>query len=245
MKIIKYKKMANNKYKVFLDNSDNIILHENIIIKYNLLISKEIDDLEEILNDNNKYLIYDMVLKYISTKMRSESEIREYLKKKNIDIDLSNDIVDKLKKQGFINERLYVKSFISDKVRLNKYGINKIRSELNKLKIDKDIIEEELKNIDKEELNNNLEKLIDKKIKSNRSYAGEVLKQRILMDFINKGYSKEEILKILDNKDLTNDDLYEKEYKKLYNKYSKKYSGDELEYFIKQKLYQKGIKKDS
>ena len=65
------------------------------------------------------------------------------------------------------------------------------------------------------------------------------------MDFINKGYSKEEILKILDNKDLTNDDLYEKEYKKLYNKYSKKYSGDELEYFIKQKLYQKGIKKDS
>lgn len=245
MKIIKYKKIANNKYKVFLDNSDNITLHENIIIKYNLLISKEIDDLEEILNDNNKYLIYDMVLKYISTKMRSESEIREYLKKKNIDIDLSNDIVDKLKKQGFINERLYVKSFISDKVRLNKYGINKIRSELNKLKIDKDIIEEELKNIDKEELNNNLEKLIDKKIKSNRSYAGEVLKQRILMDFINKGYSKEEILKILDNKDLTNDDLYEKEYKKLYNKYSKKYSGDELEYFIKQKLYQKGIKKDS
>ena len=245
MKIIKYKRMANNKYKVFLDNLDNIILHENIIIKYNLLINKEIDDLKEILDDNNKYLIYDMVLKYISIKMRCENEIREYLKKKNIDIELSNDIVDRLKKQGFINERLYVKSFISDKVRLNKYGINKIRNELTKLKIDKDIIEDELKNIDKDELNNNLEKLIDKKIKSNRSYAGEVLKQKILIGFINKGYSKEEILKILDNKNLTNDDLYEKEYKKLYNKYSKKYSGDELEYFIKQKLYQKGIKKDS
>ena len=35
MKIIKYKKMSNNKYKVFLDNGENIQLHENIIINHN------------------------------------------------------------------------------------------------------------------------------------------------------------------------------------------------------------------
>lgn len=243
MKIIKYKKMSNNKYKVFLDNDDNIVLHENIIIKYNLLVNKEIFDLEEILDDNNKYLIYDMVLNYISIKMRCESEIREYLKKKNIDDEFSNDIINKLKQQGLINERLYTKSFISDKIRLNKYGINKIKNELINLKIDKDIIDQEIKKIDKEEIYINLEKLIDKKIKSNKSYAGEILKQRILTDFINKGYSKEEILQILDNKNLDNDELYNKEYEKLYNKYSKKYTGSELEYYIKQKLYQKGLKK--
>ena len=245
MKITKYKKMSNNKYKVFLDNNENIVLHENIILKYNLLLTKEIDDLEEIKKDNNNYLIYDKVLKYISIKMRCESEIRAYLKKNEIDSKLIDEIVEKLKKQGFINEKLYVKSYILDKTRLNNIGPNKIKNELIKLNIDKNIIEEELNNINKEELNITLEKLIDKKIKSNRTYAGDVLKQKLLNDFINKGYSKEDILSILDKKDLNNDDLYEKEYNKLYNKYSKKYSGSELEYFIKQKLYQKGIKKSN
>ena len=245
MKITKYKKMSNNKYKVFLDNNENIVLHENIILKYNLLLTKEIDDLEEIKKDNNNYLIYDKVLKYISIKMRCESEIRAYLKKNEIDNKLIDEIVEKLKKQGFINEKLYVKSYILDKTRLNNIGPNKIKNELIKLNIDNNIIEEELNNINKEELNITLEKLIDKKIKSNRTYAGDVLKQKLLNDFINKGYSKEDILCILDKKDLNNDDLYEKEYNKLYNKYSKKYSGSELEYFIKQKLYQKGIKKSN
>ena len=139
--------------------------------------------------------------------------------------------------KGFINERLYTKSYISDKTRLNNVGPNKIRNDLIKLNIDKNIIEEELSNIDQDDINITLEKLVDKKIKSNKTYAGDVLKQKILNDLINKGYSKGSILSILDKKDLNNDDLYEKEYSKLYNKYSKKYSGSELEYFIKQKLY--------
>lgn len=60
---------------------------------------------------------------------------------------------------------------------------------------------------------------------------------------MNKGYNKEDIIDILNKKDLNNEDLYNKEYNKLYNKYKSKYSGSELEYFIKQKLYSNGLKK--
>ena len=243
MKIIKYKKMSNNRYKVFLEDGSNIILYEDIIIKYELLITKKIEDMSQIQKDNNNYAVYDMALKYINIKMRCEKEIRIYLLKKNIDENLIDITIKKLKDKGLLNERLYVKSYISDKIRLNKEGINKIRSELIKLDINKDIIEEEIENADIDEMNNNLEKLIDKKINSNKSYAGDVLKMHLLNEFINKGYEKEEILKVLSNKDLSNSDIYEKEYNKLYKKYSKKYSGNELEYVISNKLYQKGIKK--
>jgi len=243
MKIIKYKKLSNNRYKVFLEDNESIVLHENIIIKHNLLINKDIDDLDSIMKDNNNYLVYDIALKYINYKMRCEYEIVLYLRKKNIEESLIKDTIKKLKNNGFINDKLYVKSFISDKLRLNNYGPNKIRNELIKLKIDKSIIDEEIDNINNEDININLEKLIDKKIRTNKSYAGNVLKQKILDDLINKGYDKSDILKILDTKDLSNDDLYDKEYKKLYNKYSKKYKDEELDYIIKQKLYLKGLKK--
>ena len=243
MKILKYKKLSNNKYRVFLEDNTSIVLYEDIIIKYELLITKNIDDITSITNDNNNYLVYDMALKYINIKMRCEKEIYEYLKKKNVSDNLINETINRLRINGYINDRLYTRSFISDKIRLNKEGINKIKNELIKLDIDKNIIDEELENINISDINENLEKLIDKKINTNKSYAGDVLKMRLLNEFINKGYEREDILKILSTKNLDSNDLYEKEYNKLYSKYSKKYSGIELEYFIKNKLYQKGIKK--
>lgn len=245
MKILKYKKLSNHRYKIFLDNNESIILHENTILNNNLLLTKEIDNLKQIIKDNNNYLVYDIALKYISIKMRSESEIKNYLNKKEIDNDFINDTVNRLKEQGYINDRLYTKYFIMDKINLNKSGPNKIKNELLKLKIDKDIIEDELQNINNNDIIQNLEVLIDKKIKTNKTYAGDLLKQKILNFFIDKGYKKEDILSILNTRDLTNKELYDKEYKKLYNKYSKKYSDEELEYIIKQKLYQKGIKKNN
>ena len=46
----------------------------------------------------------------------------------------------------------------------------------------------------------------------------------------------------LDDVSFNDSSLREKEYNKLYNKLSKKYSGRELEYRIKQGLYQKGFR---
>lgn len=243
MKIIKFKKLSNNKYKIFLESNKTIILYEDIIIKYNLLITKQIDNYDQIIKDNNNYMIYDMVLKYISKKMRCESEIRKYLNGKNISDELSDKIILKLRDNNLINDRVYVKSYISDKVRLNHLGLNKIKNELISLKLDENIIEEELDLYPNDEILINLEKQIDKKISSNRTYGGTLLKQKLLNEFINKGYKKEDIIEILNKKDLMTSDLYNKEYNKYKNKYKNKYTGLELEYFIKQKLYSKGLKK--
>lgn len=244
MKIIKYKKLSNGKYKVSLDNGENLTLHENIIIKYNLLLKKEInDEYNDVINDNNNYLVYDMSLKYISIKMRCESEIRKYLLSKNIDNILVDSVLNKLRKEKYINDELYVRSYISDKVRLNGYGFNKIKRDLLNLNIDCRVIENEINKFPKDIILENLSREIDKKIKSNRKYGGNVLKQKIVIYFINKGYNREDINNILNDKDISNDKLYEKEYNRLYNKYSKKYSADELDYIIKQNLYKKGIKK--
>ena len=68
MKIIKYIKSGKNKYKLLLDNNEEIILYENIILKEELLLKKEIDNLESILKKNEEYSLYDKVLSYINKK---------------------------------------------------------------------------------------------------------------------------------------------------------------------------------
>lgn len=243
MQITKFKKMSNGKYKVYFSNDLNILLYEDIILKYNLLTNKYVNSelLDEITLDNNKYMSYDLALNYIKIKMRCEKEIREYLEKKNIDNNSINNVVDKLKQNGYLDTQKYIKSYIYDKFNLSNIGPLKIKNELLKLGFNDEDIDSGLSIIDKDELYSKLNKLIDKRIIQIKHYNGSILKQKIIKFFIEKGFYKSDIEDILANKNLNNKDLLLIEYNKLYSKYSKKYSGVELENIIKQKLYQKGF----
>ncbi len=243
MKIIKFKKMKNNKYKVFFEDNTYMLLHEDIILKYNLISNKNIDDkmYDNIINDNNEYLIYDIAVKYIDIRLRSEKEIFEYLKRKNININLIEKIIKKLRENKLINDISYIKSYIYDKININKLGPNRIKKDLINLGFNKEDIDNELLNIDKSIILENLDSLITKKINQSKNYSGNVLKQKLINYFILQGYDSDDIISIINTKNLYDKDLLQIEYNKLYNKYSKKYSGNKLEMIIKQKLFQKGF----
>ena len=243
MKIIKYKKMSNGRYKVFFDNNDSLVLYEDIILKYNLLIKKEVNNniLKDLIKDNNNYQAYNLSVKYINTKIRCEKEIREYLTKKEINKDLINETINKLKKNNLLNDISYIKAYSYDKFHLNNDGPIKIKRELIKLGFKEDLIDNNIE-FNKEELKEKLNTLIDKKIKTIKGYSGNVLKIKIINYFVEKGYERNLIVELLDLKDLDKDNLYQKEYDKLYKKYKNKYNEEELKRIIKQKLYIKGFK---
>ena len=247
MKVLKYKKIK-NKYKVYFDNNLTIDLYEDTILKYNLLLKKDINDktLDDMIAFNNKEEIYFNTLKYISIKIRSKEEIYKYLQKKNYDIKDINEIISRLEKENIIDDEVYIRSYIHDRFNLSSEGPLKIKYSLNNM--DNNLVKKYISEISEEDIINKLDKLVDKKIKSIKNYSGNVLKMKILNYFSNLGYSKEDIEKVLSTKNIKNDNGI-KEYTKLYNKYSKKYEGYELEKVIANKLYSKGydineIKKD-
>lgn len=244
MKIIKYKKIK-NKYRVYFDNDLSLDLYDNVILNNSLLLKKEIDEkeIDRIKKENDKEDIYYVCLKYINTKMRSRKEIKEYLKKKEYDYSDIENIIDRLEKSGLINDEEYIKAYINDRFNLSNIGPNKIKQELIKNGMKEEIIDNYICLIDEEEIHNKLDRLIDKKIKTIKNYSGNVLKQKIINYFVNEGYNYRDIEEIISNKDLNKGDI-KKEYDKLYNRYSKKYSGYELDMIIKQKLYQKGYNND-
>ncbi len=130
MKINKFKKISSNKYKLFLEDN-TIIVYEDIIIKYNLLYKKDIDDklIKKIEEDNYKYSIYDVAIKYIEVRMRSEKEMYEYLKNKEYNIKDIENTINKLKNSNLINDDLFSKSYINDKINLSNNGLNKIKND--------------------------------------------------------------------------------------------------------------------
>ncbi|NLL44876.1 MAG: hypothetical protein GX247_04350 [Mollicutes bacterium] len=243
MKIEKIKKVDKNKYQLQLSNDEAIITYDEVILKNNLLFKPQIDSnlLNQINIDTRYYDIYNRVIKLISTRLRSKKEIKEYLNKLNISIEDQEKIINQLTKIGLINDINFTKAYINDRTYLSNDGPNKIKKDLEEHDIDINIIEQEITNINQEIIYEKLKKLINKKIKNNRKYSIYQLKQKIVLDLINLGYDKDMILGCLNNQKLDNNDILEKQYNKLYTKFSKKYTGNELYKRIKQSLYQKGF----
>jgi len=242
MQINKIVKMKDNKYKIYIDG-ESIITYDNVILENELLYKKNIDNnlYKKMLIDTTYYDVYNKVVKYILKRRRSEKEIRKYLNKFDINDKYIESIINKLKDIKFINDSEYCKAYINDKLYLSKEGINKIKNHLISEDISIGIIEEELSNIDKDLFKDRLEKLITKKINSNKRYSKSYLKQKILGDMISLGYDKDIILNILENNLISDDNILENEFNKIYNKLKNKYIGYELENKVKQKLIQKGF----
>ena len=242
MKIDKIVKMKDNKYKIYIDG-ESFLTYDNVILDNDLLYKKDIDVkiYNKLISDTKYYDVYNKTVKYILKKKRSEKEIGEYLTKLEVGEKDRDKIINKLRDIRLINDIEYCKSYINDKVYLSKNGINKIKIDLLEQNIPIEIIEEELNKIDKEIINGRLERLIIKKINSNKKYSNSHLKQKILIEMINLGYEKQSILNIIDNNLENENQIIKREFDKLYLRLKVKYEGFELENKLKQKLLSKGF----
>ena len=246
MKILKYKKLKDNRYSITLDNNTEIKVYDDLIVKHNLLCQKNMDQkqVDEILKENDKLASYYKAIKYITVKMRTEIELKKYLSK-SYDSKIVNETIEKIKKDGYINEKLYLESYINDRVNLSNVGPYKIINELCKLGYKEDEVNEYLDRIDYDIWKEKLIKIVGKKINSNHGYGENRLKEKIVYDVSNLGYSKKMIEEILDSINIPVDDkILEKEYQKNYSKLSRKYDGDMLYYQIRNKLLYKGFKRE-
>jgi regulatory protein len=131
MKIIKYEKKHNGNYLIYLDDGRKIKLNEDVILKYKLLYKKEIDEflLEEIIQDNNNYDIYNKCINYIGVRLRSEHEIKEYMARKGVSNELINETITRLYKNKLLNDDAFANAFVNDKLSFTTMGPKRIRQE--------------------------------------------------------------------------------------------------------------------
>jgi len=247
MKIKSFKKLKENKYKLLLDNDEDITLYDDIIVKYNLLSNKDIDDkkLENIIKQNKQMEAYYLALKMLSNKMRTKKEIAKHLQKHEHNEKTINDVVEKLYKEGYLNDERYINAYISDQVNLSDKGPNKIKRELIDLGFSEDKVKAYLENVDYNLWEEKINKYITKKMKSSSNLSAYKLKNKLVYDLMNKGYYKETVNSIIESFEFkTNPDLIMKEYQKIKKKLELKYEANELNYYIKAKLVSKGFTRE-
>lgn len=243
MKIIKYIKDKNNLYKVIIDNN-TYKLYDDVIIKNNLLNKKEItnEELDNIIKENNELTCYYNAIKYINKRLRTENEIRTYLSKDIKDNYIIDNTIKLLYNNNYINNDLYIKSYINDQVNIGSDGPNKIRKDLLNKGFNIDDIDKYLNDIDNNIWIDKINKYVNNKIKNNHSTSSYMLKNKIIMYLVNKGYYKDMVIDIIKGYDIIDESILDSEYKKARKRLATKYQGKELDMKVKEYLYRKGFR---
>ncbi len=242
MKIEKIKKTKSGKYKIEFDNEEDLLTYDDVILNKGLLFQHQIDSnlFYELCKDTKYYDIYHKVVSYISKRLRSEMEIDLYLEKNQVTKEDQEKIKKDLKKTGLLNDTFFAQAYFSDKFHLTSAGPYKIKKELLEHRIEEEVIDSLVFQVSKEELEEKLTKLLKKRVEQNKKSARYVLEQKLLYEFTNLGYERELINQVLSSLK-GNEKVPLEEYKKIYEKLNKKYTGEELKQRVMAKMYQKGF----
>ena len=118
-----------------------------------------------------------------------EQEMRDKMKRWELDETVQNRIVDRLTKERYIDHERYARAFVKDKIRYNKWGRKKVQQALWMKRIDNDIQQRVLDEIDEKEYLDVLRPLLKQKRKSIKAESDYELNQKLVRFALSRGFT--------------------------------------------------------
>ena len=129
------------------------------------------------------------VASYCSIAERSEFSVRKKLLTWELADDAIKRIIDRLKKEKYLDDTRFARSFINDKLRFNKWGKTKIVFELKKLNISSSIYDPILDELAGDEFEKQLIHILSIKVKSIKAKNEYDKKTKLIRFALGRGFT--------------------------------------------------------
>lgn len=245
-------KKNKERYNVFLieNNKEEFAfsVDETILIEYHLHKGLELDKatVNELMEKDTMQKAYNMVIHYLSYRMRTEKEIEDYLEKKEVSEIHIPPIMKKLTEKKFINDEEFANSFVRTRISTSEKGPGVIQKELLDKGVPKNIIEEAIHQYTYKEQYHKALKLLEKKSTQQTKHSHRERIQRLQNHLLQKGFTQEVVKDVVASHSLEKDG--EAEWQALVHHGTKqlrklqgKYEGFQLKNKVKESLYRKGF----
>ncbi|HHY72004.1 MAG TPA: recombination regulator RecX [Bacillus bacterium] len=257
IKIVKITTQTNNKerFNIYVDKGDGeeygFSVDQDILIEFQIRKGNtyEEGELKEILYKDEIKKAYNLALKYMSYRMKSEKEIHDYLQQKTYTEDIVGIVLERLRKNQYVNDLEFAKSFVRSRITNAIKGPLLIRQELQKKGVSESNIEESLKEFSTEKQLEIAVQFAEKNVKQKKALSEYQMKQKIGQALLAKGFSQNIVKTALNQLVIEKGEedkflAVKKQGEKAYKKYCNKFDGWELEQKVKQYLYQRGFTVD-
>lgn len=232
------------RYNIFVDGKYSFAVSETVLANFRLFKDTELTDeqITEISKNEQSHKYYIKALNYLSHQMRSEKEIKDYLNEKDAEMEDIQEVIQRLKAEGYLNDADYAQSFINTHVNTTLDGPIVIKNKLHQKGIDKELADEKILNVDYSLWLENADKQAQKIIRRSQRYSHRQLLNKVKSGLLQKGYTSELLsevvagLDIEENEDLENENL-QRDFEKAVQHYKNK---DNYKNKIYQSLMRKG-----
>ena len=135
-----------------------------------------------------------------------EQEMRDRMKRWEIDETTQNKVIERLIKEHYIDEERYARAFVKDKIRYNKWGRRKVQLALWQKRISDDVQRLVLDEIDEKEYLDVLRPLLKQKRKSIKAESDYEMNQKLVRFALGRGFGFSIIRQCLDVDDIDVDE---------------------------------------
>lgn len=148
MEILSLKLKSKNNANVFLCVTDvgEFELHSDIIVKCGIKVGEfDSEKFSLSVQESSEIIAFNLATKYISSKLKTEQQIKDYLYKKEYHKQTVDSVLEKLKEYKIIDDKNYAESYAKSNPNFSK---NKLKQKLFMNGIKSQIVEESLIEID-------------------------------------------------------------------------------------------------
>jgi regulatory protein len=198
---IQVQKKNSSRYSLYVENEFLIGISDSTLTKLNLKKGVEITPslLEQMVSYEDQWAAREYMFRILSRRDHSQKELRDKAYKKGYSGSFIEEILDEFEQKEYINDNKFAKKYAADKFEFNDWGPYKIRTQLFKKGIRKNVVEDVIKQtFGNEAIKESMMTLISKRKKRYQREPEEKRRKKIFDYLMRKGYDSGNILKHLD-----------------------------------------------
>ena len=188
---IEVQKKNKNKVNIYCDEEYLFSLHTETLLKNHISVGSILRDemVENLVKLDNRVKALEYATKYVEKGLKSRKQVRDYLKKKDYEVDIIHDVIEKLETYSLIDDETYIKAFIHDH---NQYGQLKLKQQLMEKGISKNKLDEYF--LDYEQDLEVLQNIANKYLKGKEKTYENIIKCKKYL--LSHGFGYEDISKL-------------------------------------------------
>lgn len=200
MKITSIKQQVKraDRYSVYIDDKYSFALSESELLRLGLHNGQELtaEELVSLKDDSIRDKARNQALGQLSRRMRSEWELRDYLKRKEYAPEIIESVIEWLAEYGYVDDRKFAEAWVSNRRLFKATSSRRLRQELRQKRISDEIIDEVLSEDETDE-KQVLRELIERKQKQTKYQD----KLKLMQYLSRQGFNYDDIKEVMNSQD--------------------------------------------
>ena len=191
---IKQQVKTQGRYSIFVDGKFSFGLNETTLMVSDIRIGRELtnEELTQLKDTAKTEKVYNQALGMIARRSRSEWEMREYLKRKEYDPELIDELVERLYMSKWLDDEDFARKWVDNRRLLKATSKRRLTQELKAKRVSDDIIQSVLAEDETDEITV-LRELVVRKAQQTR-YQDT---QKLMAYLIRQGFNYADIKSVL------------------------------------------------